>query len=247
MPSITVSNGTFSPHSRGYAPGCSIFGNRFSVLPALAGVCPTPPAPGGWPGRSPRTRGGMPQVGRRSAPCAAFSPHSRGYAHRPHRPKPHRPVLPALAGVCPRASACPSSRARSPRTRGGMPFDLLAAVREIEFSPHSRGYARGRHHHTLPRRFSPHSRGYARPRRRQVPGQQVLPALAGVCLAAALGDGAALGSPRTRGGMPSGDRLSVTARPFSPHSRGYARYRGGRGLSRLVLPALAGVCLHHST
>ncbi len=171
-------------------------------------------------------------------------------------------VLPAYAGVVPGSRPAPAGKRRSPRLRGGGPFDMDDVLRGTRFSPPTRGWS------------ADHAGGLEQ--------QVVLPAYAGVVPTVSSSTSAAACSPRLRGGGPDDPHYADfnayvlpayagvvrrtwcrTARPrrsprlrgggpppvlepvgwirFSPPTRGWSLKRPRRTRLHAVLPAYAGV------
>ena len=111
----------FSPPTRGWSPHRVIGPEPVGVLPAYAGVVPQAPTPNQAACRSPRLRGGGPVTGEAIRLWHMFSPPTRGWSLHPAQRRRCGAVLPAYAGVVPRAGTrCPQG-SRSPRLRGGGP------------------------------------------------------------------------------------------------------------------------------
>ena len=154
----------------------------------------------------PRTRGGHPRQALKPPSKLMSSPHTRGSSRSSRRSRSTRTVVPAHAGVIPKRTACPCSRACRPRTRGGHPVGNGLRYRLYQSSPHTRGSSRKvdrlRHH--------PH----------------VVPAHAGVIPTPRCYSATTRRRPRTRGGHP--------LKPFgwelewlsSPHTRGSSLFDG---------------------
>ena len=135
----------FSPHTRGWS--WNVFFNYFwfSVFPTHAGVIPRLIGP--WYTRfwfSPHTRGGDPEELNTFIEAAVFSPHTRGWSHRKTNTIRPSSVFPAHAGVIPDINITDGQISCFPRTRGGDPNYSLAENHGKQFSPHTRGWSRGR-------------------------------------------------------------------------------------------------------
>ena len=261
-----VSDTASSPPARGCSPVTSPYLPPAIVVPARAGVFPVP---GGSPrtavGR-PRPRGGVPLIESVEHIEAASSPPARGCsAHRHCRPD-RVDVVPARAGVFPRspwapAQACRSSppargcsagypgdhvrvgvvparagvfRAwaargpgcdRRPRPRGGVPLTPMSRPAITLSSPPARGCSCG----------APAIAGYV----------HVVPARAGVFRRCQRRGQRRGRRPRPRGGVPTGIDQGTSAVVSSPPARGCSGHPRAVAPEQGVVPARAGVFLHH--
>jgi len=128
-----------SPHARGSSPMGHHAQRRRHVVPARAGVFRSSPVPPPRSPRRPRTRGGLPAGVARSRVRPWSSPHARGSSRLPLRRQRQDPVVPARAGVFPRAGSASAWAVCRPRTRGGLPFRPGKAPVYPPSSPHARG------------------------------------------------------------------------------------------------------------
>ena len=210
-----------SPHTRGSSGHAVGLVGPGRVVPAHAGVILHRGQPCPVPGRRPRTRGGHPRRNSPFASCRMSSPHTRGSSACCLTAGPRRRVVPAHAGVIPRARCCAAACSCRPRTRGGHPTPWVDFAPGDRSSPHTRGSSG-----VLHQRFAPAS---------------VVPAHAGVILAAGRTVSPWRCRPRTRGGHPAVPEGYAGRIRSSPHTRGSSlpHQRGG-GVGQVV-PAHAGV------
>ncbi len=129
-------------------------------------------------------------------------------------------VLPAYAGVVPGSRPAPAGKRRSPRLRGGGPFDMDDVLRGTRFSPPTRGWS------------ADHAGGLEQ--------QVVLPAYAGVVPTVSSSTSAAACSPRLCGGGPAEVRIGQVPAGFSPPTRGWSGRPALRRLQCLRSPRLRG-------
>ena len=110
-----------SPPARGCSPAAMarVLGSR--VVPASAGVFPTPRSSPPTCARRPRQRGGVPRAtdAHRSRPES--SPPARGCSEVRDVPRHRGRVVPASAGVFRASLAASHAAVRRPRQRGGVP------------------------------------------------------------------------------------------------------------------------------
>ncbi len=199
-------------------------GNRsraYRVLPARAGVIRRLHCSSVRLIRPPRTCGGHPYEVPTPITSAPSSPHVRGSSPEQPPVGVEVAVLPARAGVIPPRSGCSSTTRRPPRTCGGHPSFAVAPLYATVSSLHVRG-------------SSPCRQGRDSP-------PTVLPARAGVILWRILVPSVPLCPPRTCGGHPETRMLSRNRRKSSPHVRGSSHHYPGHRVTRIVLPARAGV------
>ncbi len=210
-----------SPRSRGWSRAAGGLVAGLAVVPALAGVVPTPAPPPTRIVSRPRARGGGPSSTSAGASFGSSSPRSRGWSPDREDRRDEHDVVPALAGVVPGRPRRTTGRASRPRARGGGPgFTGLVSWRVMS-SPRSRGWSQRRH---APER-----------------GRLVVPALAGVVPRSTAGGSARHGRPRARGGGPCRASMVLVAEMSSPRSRGWSSGDHTGGSDPGVVPALAGV------
>ncbi len=210
-----------SPRTRGWShrPVGHLVGPV--VLPAHAGMVPRRGSAPGGTRRAPRARGDGPHVcgtGREACRC---SPRTRGWSLRHHRGSPRGHVLPAHAGMVPRAGPPGSTGWCAPRARGDGPVGEYGSTFKWKCSPRTRGWSQrpalGRH------------------------PVRVLPAHAGMVPSTSTSGSVEMSAPRARGDGP-GCRMGP-GRPCrcSPRTRGWPLVDGSGGELRSVLPAHAGM------
>ncbi len=226
-----------SPHPRGWSRVPQVRGPAAVLLPAPAGMVPTPTSTPATSRTAPRTRGDGPPCSMRRCTSPSCSPHPRGWSH-PHRQTVGRQqLLPAPAGMVPAEGRRVRAGSAAPRTRGDGPTRRVVTVSDAFCSPHPRGWSRHQ--------------------AEEVAGAGLLPAPAGMVPRGRSRSATARSAPRTRGDGPSpassfrprlicsphprGWSLSGRPRPpghlCSPHPRGWPRHAGmDRGSGRL-LPA----------
>ena len=210
-----------SPHTRGSSGHAVGLVGPGRVVPAHAGVILHRGQPCPVPGRRPRTRGGHPRRNSPFASCRMSSPHTRGSSACCLTAGPRRRVVPAHAGVIPRARCCAAACSCRPRTRGGHPTPW------VDFAPGDRS--------------SPHTRGSSSIALRKQPPQAVVPAHAGVIPRRRRLRRVVTCRPRTRGGHPIVTADAGIAPLSSPHTRGSSPPGLRLPLDRPVVPAHAGV------
>ncbi len=210
-----------SPHARGCSQDLRDAVEARDVVPARAGVFPTTGARVS-PSRSrPRTRGGVPWARLVDAPRGGSSPHARGCSDHARRYGGVGLVVPARAGVFPRAPGIGGAPSSRPRTRGGVPPASLDLIDDVESSPHARG-------------CSP--LGLLRTR-----SAPVVPARAGVFRPRRCRGLEGWSRPRTRGGVPACDSWRASPVRSSPHARGCSPHAARFVFEAAVVPARAGV------
>ena len=137
-------SGTFSPHTR----GCSEWNNasyeHWWVFPAYAGMFRGFADDEGAGAGFPRIRGDVPFAEGGITGRDLFSPRMRGCSRIFHNPSPHYPVFPAYAGMFLNAQFGVEIRPGFPRIRGDVPVSTPVLDWRRRFSPHTRGYSRGK-------------------------------------------------------------------------------------------------------
>ena len=132
-----------------------------------------------------------------------------------------RSVSPAYAGIDLSLPPLRSRGPRFPRIRGDRPSDIVVELKG--------------------RRFPPHTRGSTHQEIRDIVGERVSPAYAGIDLSLRLGRSSASSFPRIRGDRPAPGVPRFGGAWFPPHTRG-STGRGGQILRRQpVSPAYAGI------
>src|SRR5680860_1245381 len=171
--------------------------------------------------RRPRTRGGAPSREQLQRLSMVSSPHTRGCSS----PRPGRSrswlVVPAHAGVLPRATSLDPTLPGRPRTRGGAPTRSRSNHSGCRSSPHTRGCSPSGHVRCV--------------------DLVVVPAHAGMLPAPTTASLALIGRPRTRGGAPLRSTTTTAPRWSSPHTRGCSPLIETIAARSEVVPAHAGV------
>ncbi len=210
-----------SPHPRGWSHQLRVQRHRLHLLPAPAGMVPSPPGRDGCPRAAPRTRGDGPRmltVPRRHCLC---SPHPRGWSRLPDVGQLVGVLLPAPAGMVPGRARDPRYRVSAPRTRGDGPEEIDGIMSGLVCSPHPRGWSPAQRLQRAEGGLLPAPAGMVPPRphrhRRHRP------------------------APRTSGDGPLGNGRDEYPAVCSPHPRGWSRPPLlGRDVFAL-LPAPAGM------
>ncbi len=191
------------------------------MVPAQAGVVPTP-STAGWPKASgPRARGGGPPSSNSATSACSWSPRTRGWSRGMRTFIPTGGVVPAHAGVVPGPRTGRAGASGGPRARGGGPFWHASGMPKEGWSPRTRGWSRalvGRQ-----------------------PEHEVVPAHAGVVPSCSGARGSGCRGPRARGGGPAVFAFVLGVALWSPRTRGWSRGVRGRRRGRGVVPAHAGV------
>ncbi len=131
-----------SPRTRGWSP-LTTCGNVVGVLlPAHAGMVPGAEAGAARQGPAPRARGDGPWPPRRCCPAAACSPRTRGWSRTCRFAPLPTILLPAHAGMVPRATATGARPAAAPRARGDGPRSTRLPFQASACSPRTRGWSR---------------------------------------------------------------------------------------------------------
>ena len=218
---VKVLIGECSPRTRGWSRRQDHPGHAGDVLPAHAGMVPYAFPALKLPVCAPRARGDGPG-GVWVAPLGtACSPRTRGWSRHRRLPASSPGVLPAHAGMVPRATRAPSPRSGAPRARGDGPPFALASASDPACSPRTRGWSRAVELHR--------GRG------------GVLPAHAGMVPCALRGRSPAAGAPRARGDGPPRSATACRLAACSPRTRGWSLGVADPRLAGGVLPAHAGM------
>ncbi len=210
------------PRPRGDLPGRGFSGLlRSYVVPACAGIFLASSGRHSGPGRRPRPRGDLPgRVADRLADVRS-SPPARG-SSPPCTGRPGCPaVVPARAGIFPRAGCPGPGIPGRPRPRGDLPRDSRQAGSHAPSSPPARGSSR-----------------VSRPARAPPP---VVPARAGIFPARSGAYAWAPSRPRPRGDLPYVTRCSHLVRQSSPPARGSSGCPQHLVALGEVVPARAGI------
>ena len=251
-----------SPRRRGWSPGEGQPVPETVVLPAQAGVVPPAGRRFHSPGCAPRAGGGGPVPSSVTIRHGTCSPRRRGWSLVGGHRSPPPIVLPAQAGVVPRAGHTSSCPPGAPRAGGGGPRSTAPSAGARRCSPRRRGWSRGDEVPAREGEVLPAQAGVVPPREqpRQLLGE-VLPAQAGVVPSprprgrrrvgapraggggpvAPAYAGIEVGAPRAGGGGPYADAVHAASCKCSPRRRGWSQ---GPPLARRVdpvLPAQAGV------
>ncbi len=210
-----------SPRPRGWSLLTQLSEDTPLVLPAPAGMVPTPgPRECSHPG-APRARGDGPQVARGDRYRRLCSPRPRGWSIGRHVGAQPQLVLPAPAGMVPGHRGARPAGPRAPRARGDGPV-------QIGFDPTGDP-------------CSPRPRGWSRRHGRRTTQAPVLPAPAGMVPRRYPHTRITAGAPRARGDGPGPDCTRHSHSSCSPRPRGWSRVIPERPQRVRVLPAPAGM------
>ncbi|AIS02458.1 putative secreted protein (plasmid) [Streptomyces glaucescens] len=230
-----------SPRPRGWSSDPAVRRAQGQLLPAPAGMVPPPqraplppprllPAPAGMVPRAPARRSGAdpaplargdgPSHTRDVAPSLVCSPRPRGWSPTPEEWRELLALLPAPAGMVPRAARARSAPGSAPRARGDGPEVWEARPKWMNCSPRPRGWSPA-----------------ARRRARALP---LLPAPAGMIPFASATAVADSSAPRARGDGPRQDQRPGQLVHCSPRPRGWSLLNLPADLHCLLLPAPAG-------
>jgi hypothetical protein len=189
-----------SPRMRGWSVRArTALGDR-EVVPAHAGVVPAAAEYAPICTSRPRACGGGPEYVVVVAPVASSPPRMRGWSPVPGACGCGVAVVPAHAGVVRSGAPGHRPRSRRPRACGGGPWFSSRRLLILWSSPRMRGW-------------SPVSTNYyAR--------TAVVPAHAGVVRRSACSARPRARRPRTRGGCPDTELMSMSGTRSSPHTRG---------------------------
>ncbi len=192
----------WSPRVRGWSRLLYRRCQHLSVVPACAGlVPPSSRSPTGLP-CGPRVCGVGPPVGGLRRGHHEWSPRVRGWSLRRRGPARGDRVVPACAGLVPRACRQAAGDARGPRVCGVGPFTTVSAQFLARWSPRVRGWSRRR------------GRGQA--------GNRVVPACAGLVPSPSSPSPGRSRGPRVCGVGPA-MRVACSARTrWSPRVRGWS-------------------------
>ena len=129
----------FSPHTRGCSSHLLIGRVCLGVFPAYAGMFRRTGSPAVVPHGFPRIRGDVPHPTTWLNGGEWFSPHTRGCSGQNATADFPLGVFPAYAGMFLRSLSRGMTQRCFPRIRGDVPASAMAELRQIEFSPHTRG------------------------------------------------------------------------------------------------------------
>ena len=194
------------------------------MLPARAGMVPSPGRSQSRCAGAPRASGDGPDSASKPWPRSQCSPRERGWSRLPHRPRGHGSVLPARAGMVP-LRACFGRRTRcAPRASGDGPgYGFNGRWLQL-CSPRERGWSRG---------------GSRRRTRRGV-----LPARAGMVRPRPAAARSGWGAPRASGDGPADQVAALLKQSCSPRERGWSLAQRVVARDGGVLPARAGMVPH---
>lgn len=134
----------FSPRMRGCSASTAFGREAVSVFPAYAGMFRSLPRWSSGGHCFPRIRGDVPQAGGVKWVRIKFSPHTRGSSASGCHVSPFDLVFPAYAGKFLYPAGGQDPHLVFSRMRGDVPRLALARWTPEVFSPHTRGYSRGK-------------------------------------------------------------------------------------------------------
>ena len=210
-----------SPRTRGWSRLTTPKGPKHRVLPAHAGMVPHRMGRAQRHHRAPRARGDGPGESFLRARLVGCSPRTRGWSPVAVPTLTHVSVLPAHAGMVPRAIHARASARGAPRARGDGP---MANRRK-----------------TVSATCSPRTRGWSPARSRAATCSPVLPAHAGMVPWSSRQERAPASAPRARGDGPYGRQRHRSPEWCSPRTRGWSPDPGQIAFAPTVLPAHAGM------
>ncbi len=130
-----------SPRPRGWSPCPTARARRRALLPAPAGMVLCNLAGQGRLRAAPRARGDGPAGTTRHRATTDCSPRPRGWSQRSPAPDRCGALLPAPAGVVPRALRWSPGRTPAPRARGDGPVRAIHEAADEICSPRPRGWS----------------------------------------------------------------------------------------------------------
>ena len=210
-----------SPHTRGWTRRRSPWWTPCAGFPAHAGMDPAVPDTAEETARLPGTRGDGPGSPASRACRSTASPHTRGWTRLLALPPCVVGGFPAHAGMDPGQQPACRAGWGLPRTRGDGPAKLRSVVRDLEASPHTRGW-------TPVRPARHHRRGG-------------FPAHAGMDPWGSPASEPGTRLPRTRGDGPRRRRSARATSSASPHTRGWTAAAAARKREARGFPAHAGM------
>ena len=134
----------FSPRMRGCSASTAFGREAVSVFPAYAGMFRSLPRWSSGGHCFPRIRGDVPQAGGVKWVRIKFSPHTRGSSASGCHVSPFDLVFPAYAGKFLYPAGGQDPHLVFSRMRGDVPCLTESTARCAQFSPHTRGYSRGK-------------------------------------------------------------------------------------------------------
>ena len=210
-----------SPRTRGWSRPRRRADDPRPLLPAHAGMVPRPPGRRWQALSAPRARGDGPGGVGEAAARDHCSPRTRGWSQEQVGRLIETQLLPAHAGMVPRAAGTAAAARTAPRARGDGPAAIRRIVHEPTCSPRTRGWSRGAG-----------TQGAE-------PG--LLPAHAGMVPVLAAARPERQAAPRARGDGPTITCRSPGMRFCSPRTRGWSPGDSRRRPGRPLLPAHAGM------
>ena len=134
----------FSPHTRGCSADWVTAAVQLGVFPVYAGMFRKGRGVFSRCSGFPRIRGDVPSGIMRHMNTGGFSPHTRGCSAESLPALPSSLVFPAYAGMFRLVVSSLSLTRRFPRIRGDVPVSTPVLDWRRRFSPHTRGYSRGK-------------------------------------------------------------------------------------------------------
>ncbi len=210
-----------SPRTRGWTRHGGHWAPSVGLLPAHAGMDPSPTTPRRAPTAAPRARGDGPGRMGSALTQSCCSPRTRGWTRPGRRSGSTQGLLPAHAGMDPWPWSGRSRCSPAPRARGDGPAKVYRRLCEELCSPRTRGWTR----------WCGAEGG----------GCWLLPAHAGMDHGVVQVVDAAEAAPRARGDGPLAYDFTVLDRNCSPRTRGWT-HPPGIGVDDVgLLPAHAGM------
>jgi len=210
-----------SPRTRGWSPPRAAGLGRAALLPAHAGMVPSPRGAGRGGGAAPRARGDGPGPAFSLRLISGCSPRTRGWSLLCTPLYTDTELLPAHAGMVPPVSATWPAPCSAPRARGDGPGSASGSRRSWTCSPRTRGW-------------SPSVRcATALPK--------LLPAHAGMVPVVNSTNGERAAAPRARGDGPRSCSSTAACSSCSPRTRGWSPHPLEKATQSLLLPAHAGM------
>ena len=209
------------PHARGCTGGWGYSAGGRRASPARAGMYPRESLPDLRIPGFPRTRGDVPQPGRRYRISVVLPPHARGCTLPRAQTVRRTSASPARAGMYRAWSRWGTGWRSFPRTRGDVPVTKQRIVRWDVLPPHARGCT------------CPSKAGLTR--------RRASPARAGMYPHVVFRLGRGRGFPRTRGDVPAGSIPSGAVPELPPHARGCTGHGCASTAAYRASPARAGM------
>ncbi len=216
-----------SPRERGSSGLRERVRDRGDVVPARAGVIPSPTSRRRAPSRRPRASGGHPCERSFSRWGMRSSPRERGSSQPARSRNGWGWVVPARAGVIRRCAPAALSRSSRPRASGGHPLEDRCARPYRPSSPRERGSSATRDAIAVP--------------------EGVVPARAGVIRTVPRWPRPSGSRPRASGGHPDEATRVIDTLESSPRERGSSGVDEPGVAEHVVVPARAGVIRTGST